>query len=111
VTQLHVLDALRREQCQGADRPPGLASAAKDRQPADSFEATLKSNGALDVCTVLGAERRLDVGADLVQRNPERFDVRFAQVCVFSYFCDGNGASHPNQGVGDASREEPGASG
>jgi hypothetical protein len=56
VTELHVLDALRREQCQGADRPSGLASAAENRQAGGNFEATLKSYDALDVCAVLGTE-------------------------------------------------------
>ena len=78
------------------DRPAGLASAAEDRQPGGDFEATLKTYDTLDVCAVLGAERRLDVTADLVQRLRERFHVRFAQVCVLSYFCDGNAASHPH---------------
>lgn len=100
VAELHVLDALRREQCQGADRPSGFASAAKYRQPGGNFEATLKSYGALDVCAVIGTERRLDVAADLVQRHRERLNVRVAQVRVFSYFCDGNAASHPNWTVG-----------
>jgi hypothetical protein len=54
VAELHVLDALRREQCQGADGPSRLASAAKYRQPGGNFEAALKSYGALDVCAVLG---------------------------------------------------------
>ena len=44
---------------------PSLASAAEDCQPGGDFEATLKTYGALDVCAVLGAERRFDVGADL----------------------------------------------
>jgi len=68
----------------------------------------LKSYGALDVCAVLGAERRLDVATDLVQRNRERFNVSFAQVRVLSYFCDSNAASHPEWAVGDASCEEAG---
>jgi hypothetical protein len=40
---------------------PRLASAAKNCQPGSNFEAALKSYGALDVCAVLGTERRLDV--------------------------------------------------
>jgi len=59
----------------------------------------LKSYGALDVCAVLGAKRRLDVGADLFKRYGDRFNVRVAQVRVLSYFCDGNAASHPDGAV------------
>jgi hypothetical protein len=98
VAEFHVLDALRREQRQCADGPSGLASAAEDRQPGGGFEATLKTYDALDVCAILGAQRRLDVTADLFERRRERFDIRFAQVCVLSYFCDSNVASHPNCG-------------
>jgi len=90
VAELHVLDALRREQCQGADCPSGLACAAKNCQPCGNFQATLKSYGALDVCAVLGTERRLDVATDLFQRRRDRLDVRVTQVRVFSYFGDGN---------------------
>jgi hypothetical protein len=90
VAELHVLDALRREQCQGADRPSGLASAAKNCQPGGNFEATLKCYGALDVYAVLGTERRLDVATDLFQRRRDRIDVRVTQVRVFSYFGDGD---------------------
>jgi len=100
VAELHVLNALRHEQCHSADRPPCLASAAKNRQPGGSFEATLKSYDALDVCAVLGTERRLDVATDLLQRRRDRFDVRVTQMRVLSYFCDGNVASHPNWAVG-----------
>jgi hypothetical protein len=100
VAELHVLDALRREQCQGADRPSGLTSAAKYRQPRGNFEAKLKSDSPLDVGAVIGTERRLDVATDLFQRRRERFNVRVAQVRVFSYFCDGDAASHPNWAVG-----------
>jgi hypothetical protein len=71
----------------------------------------LKAYDALDVCAVLGAERRLDVAADLVQRQRDRFDVRVAQVGVFSYFCDGNAASHPNSALGDASGQNAGRCG
>jgi hypothetical protein len=46
----------------------------------------LKSNGALDVCAVLGTDRRLDIATDFVQRRRDCFDIRFAQVRVFSYF-------------------------
>jgi hypothetical protein len=100
VAKFHVLDALRREQCQGADRPSGLASAAEDCQPRGHFEAPLKSYGALDVCAVLGTERRLDFATDLFHRQRDCFNVRVAQVGVFSYLCDGDVASHPNWAVG-----------
>jgi hypothetical protein len=66
VAEFHVLDALRREQRQCSDRPSGLASATEDRQPGGDFEATLKTYDALDVCAVLGTQRRLDVATDLV---------------------------------------------
>ena len=103
---------LRHEQGHGSGSPSGLASAAEDGQPGGDFQAPLKSDDALDVCAVLCAQRRFDVAADLVQREPERFDVRVAQVRVLSYFCDRNGASHPNQVVGGAPREKaaPGSS-
>jgi len=68
VAELHVLDALRHEQRQGADSPSGLALGAKDGQPGGGFETTLKSYGALDVCAVVATERRLDVATDLIQR-------------------------------------------
>jgi hypothetical protein len=99
VAELHVLDALRPEQCQSAERPSGLASAAEDRQPRGSFESTLTPDDALDVGAVVGTERRLDVATDLVQRLRDRLDVRVSQVGVFSYFCDSNAASHPNWAV------------
>jgi hypothetical protein len=67
VAELHVLDALGHEQCHGAGRPSGLAPAAKNRQPGGNFEAALKPYDALDVCAVLGSERRLDVASDLFQ--------------------------------------------
>jgi hypothetical protein len=56
VAELHVLDAFRREQGKGADRPSGLASAAEDCQPGGDFEVAMNSYGALDVCAVLGTE-------------------------------------------------------
>jgi hypothetical protein len=99
VAELHVLNALRRQQCRGAGRPSDFASAANYRQPGGNFEPTLKSYGALDVCAVLGTERRLDIATDLFQRNRERFNVRFAQVRILSYFCDSNAASHPKWAV------------
>jgi hypothetical protein len=68
VAELHVLDALRREQCHGAGRPSGLALTGENRQPGGSFEATLKPYDALDIGAVLGTERRLDVATDLIQR-------------------------------------------
>jgi hypothetical protein len=68
VAELHVLDALRHEQRQGADSPSGLALGAKDGQPGGSFEATLKPYDALYISAVLGTERRLDVATDLIQR-------------------------------------------
>jgi hypothetical protein len=95
VAEFHILDALRRKQSKRAGRPADLASAGPDRQPGGNFEATLKTYDALDVCAVLGAQRPLDITTDLIQRRPESLDVRFAQVSVFSYFCDGNAASHP----------------
>jgi hypothetical protein len=104
VAELHVLDALRHEQSHGASRPSGLALAAEDGQPGGGFEATLKADGALDVGTILAAERRLDVATDLVQRRRDRFDIRFTEVGVFSYFCDGNGASHPDRATGTCGR-------
>jgi hypothetical protein len=97
VTELHVLDALRHEQSHGASRPSGLAPTGEDGQPGGGFEATLKADGALDVGTIVATKRRLDVATDLVQRRRDRFDVRFTEVCVFSYFGDGNGASHPDR--------------
>jgi hypothetical protein len=100
VAELHVLNALRHEQCDSAGRPPCFASAAKNCQPGGNFEATLKSYDALDVCAVLGTERRLDVATDLLQRRRDRFDVRVTQMGVLSYFGDGNVASHPNWAVG-----------
>jgi hypothetical protein len=100
MAELHVLDALRHEQCHGAGRPPCLAPAAEDRQPGGNFEATLKPYDALDVCAVLGTERRLDVATDLFKRRRDRLDVRVTQVRVLSYFGDGNVASHPNWAVG-----------
>jgi hypothetical protein len=104
VAELHVFDALRHEQSNGASRPSGLALTAKDRQPGGGLEATLKADGALDVGTILGTQRRLDVATDLIQRRRDRLDVRFTEVCVFSYFCDGNGASHPDRATGGCGR-------
>jgi hypothetical protein len=89
VAELHILDALRCEQSKRACRPAGLAPAGPDRQPGGDFEAALKTYDAPDVRAVVGAQRAL------IQRRPEGLDVRFAQVGVFSYFCDGNVASHP----------------
>jgi hypothetical protein len=48
---------------------------------------------------------------DLFQRKRESFDIRFGQVRVLSYLCDGNAASHPNWAVGDASCEKAGSCG
>jgi hypothetical protein len=107
VAELHVFDALRHEQCDGARRPPGLASTAENSQPGGDFEASLKTNDSLDVSAVLATKRRFDVTTDLFQRRGNRFDVGVAQVRVLSYFCDGNGASHPNWSSGDA--RKPGA--
>jgi hypothetical protein len=56
VAELHVLDALRSEQPQGADRPTGLASAAEYRQPGADLQAPLESDGAPDVGAVLRTE-------------------------------------------------------
>ena len=99
VAELHVLDALRREQCQSADRPSRLASAGKNRQPGCEFEGPLKSYGALDVCAVRGTKRRLDIAADLVQRQCDCFDLSVIQMRVLSYFADGDAASRPNCAV------------
>jgi hypothetical protein len=97
VAELHILDALRCEQSKRACRPAGLAPAGPDRQPGGDFEAALKTYDAPDVPAVVGAQRALDIATDLIQRRPEGLDVRFAQVGVFSYFCDGNVASHPDR--------------
>ena len=43
--------------------------------------------GAPDVCPVLFAARILDVAADRLQRDPERSEVRVAQMGVFDYVC------------------------
>ena len=107
VAELHILDALRCEQSERAGRPAGLAPAGPNRQPGGDFKATLKTYDALDVCAVVGAERLLDITTDLIQRRPEGLDVRFAQVGVFSYFCDGNAASHPIGRWDDAAEKTP----
>jgi hypothetical protein len=99
VTELHVVDTFGGEQRRRADRPPEIAPAAENDQPGGDFEASLETYGALDVRAVLRAERRLDIATDFLQRLSDRFDVRVAQVRVFSYFCDGNAASHPDWAV------------
>jgi hypothetical protein len=96
VAELHVLDALRREQSQRACRPADLAFAGPDCQARGDFQTALKSDDALDIRTILGAEGCLDIASDLVQRRREGLDVGLAQVRILSYFGDGNGASHPN---------------
>ena len=68
----------------------------------------METYGALDVCAVLGAERRLDIATDFLQRLSDRFDVRVAQVRILSYFCDRDAASHPNSEMGRASGETMG---
>ena len=68
--------------------------------PGGDFEASLETYGALDVCAVLGAERRLDIATDFLQGLCDRFDVRVAQVRILSYFCDRDAASHPNSEMG-----------
>jgi hypothetical protein len=107
MTELHVLDALRGEQPDRAGRPTGLAPAGPDRQPCGDFEAALKTYDALDVGAVVSAQRPLDITTDLIQRRPEGLDVRVAQMGVFSYFCDGNAASHPIRRWDDAAEKTP----
>ena len=100
VTELHIVDAFGGEQRRRADSPPDFAPAAENGQPGGDFEASLKTYDALDVCAVLGAERRLNIATDFLQRLRERFDVRVAQVRILSYFCDRDAASHPSSAMG-----------
>ena len=58
VGQLHVLDALRHGQGRGSHGPSDLAAAATDNDPCGDVEASLKLNGAPDVCAVPRARAR-----------------------------------------------------
>jgi hypothetical protein len=107
VAQLHVLDALRREQSKRACRPAGFAPAAPNCQAGGDFQATLKTYDALDVCAIVGAERPFDITTDLIQRCSESLDIGCAEMGVFSYFCDGNAASHPIRRWDDAAAKTP----
>src|ERR1700744_5494916 len=61
VPQLHVLYALGCAQGAGSDRPSGLGSAGADHDTGGQVEATLNSDGALDVRPVVRAKRILDL--------------------------------------------------
>jgi hypothetical protein len=56
VAEFHVLDALRHQQADGSDRPTGLAPAAEDRQTGTDLKTPLKSDDALDVRAIAGAQ-------------------------------------------------------
>src|SRR5271156_4512540 len=90
VAQLHVLDALGRGQCASSERPSGTGSADADHDTGGQIEAALNSDGALDVRAVLRAKRIFDVETDRVQFDGKCFDIRGAQVSVFTYVCDGH---------------------
>src|ERR1700684_4679410 len=49
VPQLHVLYALGRGQCACSDRPSGPSSTGADQDTGGQVEATLNSDGALDI--------------------------------------------------------------
>jgi hypothetical protein len=90
MAEFHVLDALGHGQRGGSDRPSNLALASAKSQPRRDLEASLKGDGALNICPVPGAARILDLATDSFQRGRECLDVRGAQVSVFRYLCDGH---------------------
>jgi len=61
--------------------------------PRRDFETALKTDGARDVCPILGAPGNLDIAADRFQLGCERGEVRVAQMGVFRYFGDGHRSS------------------
>src|SRR6185312_11116003 len=90
VGQLHVLDALGQGQGRGADGPSGLAAAGTDSESGGNLEASLKRDGAPDICAVPLAARILDVATDRFQFGRKGLDVRLAEMGVFGYVCDGH---------------------
>src|ERR1700743_1031739 len=90
VAQLHVLDALGRGQRASSDRPSGPGSAGADHDTGAQIEAALNSDGALDIRPVVRAKRIFDVATDRVQFDGKCFDIRGAQVGVFTYVRDGH---------------------
>ena len=87
MAEFHVLDALGHGERSGSDSPADLAAAPGDNESRGYVEESLKGDGAPDVCPVLFAARILYVAADLLQCDPERSEVRFAQMGVFDYVC------------------------
>jgi hypothetical protein len=75
MAEFHVLDALGRSQGGGSDGPAEPASAAANRQPRGDLEGSVKSDGTLDVCPIIGTTRRLDIATDCFQRGPELLEV------------------------------------
>src|SRR6185312_13002196 len=90
VGEFHVLDALGQGQGRGADGPSGLAAAGTDNESRGNLEASLKRDGAPDICAVPLAARILDVATDRLQFGRKGLDVRLAQMGVFGYVCDGH---------------------
>ena len=88
--KFHVLDALGHGQGGGADSPSGVAFAPTDSEPCGNLEASLKHDGAPDICPVPLAARILDVATDRLQVGRKGRDVRVAQMGVFGYVCDGD---------------------
>src|SRR5271165_2535379 len=85
MAEFHILDALGRGECDGAERPADLAAAAGDNQPRGYVEESLKCDDAPDVCPVAFAARSLDVAAHRIQLDPKSLQVSLAQVGVCGY--------------------------
>jgi hypothetical protein len=69
---------------------PGLAAAGTDSESCGNLEASLKRDGAPDICAVALAARILDVATDRLQFGRQGLDVRLAEMGVFGYVCDGH---------------------
>src|ERR1700686_532551 len=90
MSKFHVLDALRNGQGGGSNRPANLAPAATDDEACGEVDASLKRDGAPDICPVLGTARILDVATDRLQLGRKGLDVRIAEMGILGYVCDGH---------------------
>ena len=69
---------------------PALLLLAPMSQSCGNLEASLKRDGAPDICAVRCAARILDVATDRLQFGRKGLDVRLAEMGVFGYVCDGH---------------------
>ncbi len=69
---------------------PALPLLAPIASRAATSKASLKRDGAPDICAVPLAARILDVATDRLQFGRKGLDVRLAEMGVFGYVCDGH---------------------